>query len=370
MTAKLEADELVNPATAQASEKILAAKTSSMTNKLVAVESGTAGETHSNPAKGDVAVWGFGVTIPTSTKGQIFIKPGSTIKVTYLLAKGLTYVGLKTGTGLSTMEPTLTKNADGTTLLTWNLVAPSENEQAANDINYLFNIRTTVNSDVVPYTSLKNKGAYSANYYDDTVSGNSAVATIQVAPSESDAIPPTVGTAYAVAHRGPVDGAGNTATTSGNPNKTFYTEDNPTLGFTAYLTPAVATSSTFDFAMYTLHYYLDPNLQFTGFNTGTFYFRPDSSDTNPVVLAETPYATLAVDYGDGVYHALNTEVTLNQTLTKDQLVAMGLDTSKTVQEIILYFHKQGNDTLPSNVNSPDYGWAPAGMYGTATILTQ
>lgn len=373
VTAKLTADELSTAATATAHSSITANKTSSITNKIVSVESADPENAdHTNPAQNDTAVWGVGITLLTSQNGQVALQPGSDLVVTYKPAKGLTYKGLQSGEGLNMTTPTVTTNSDGSTTLTWTFRAPDIDTQTASDINYRFNVITTVNDDVISYTTLTNTAGYQATYYDGVTGGRTIDAKVQVAPADQSRIPDSVGSAYATSHRGPIDGAGNYQQTGKvDSNKTFYVEDDPTLGYQVILTSTVATSATRNFDLYTMHYFLDPHLNFTGFTTGEFYFRPDSSFTNYLPLTERPYMTLAVDYGDGVYHILDSEVTANETFTQQQLVDKGLDTSQTIKEILLFFHKQGSDTLPDDVDHPtESSWAPAGLYGSVKILAQ
>ncbi|MDO1605593.1 LPXTG cell wall anchor domain-containing protein [Lactobacillus sp. YT155] len=283
-------------------------KNLSLVNKVKSIynnDPGTVGY-HTNPAIGDTILWNASVGAPKKVEGSVFLKPGSDIKVTYVLDSKLEYISMENET---LPQPTLSSDKH---TLTWTLKAPSIAEQMANpsfmEQNlsmklFVTNDKTNVFKDAINTLSI------TAEFNDGTTMTPEALdGKITISQSNPDTLPPLVsGGGYTSPHYGPIDDNGSTGGTSEFPD--ISVTDEATLGF-AFLPGSLwNTSAWFDFQAYTVHYKIDPNLNIKSFYTGKFVYHPSSTvGSKNTPLKNQPHYSFNVRYDEDEDDAPSTYV--------------------------------------------------------------
>lgn len=350
----------------------------SVTNHIGSIKD-SAGETHINPTQNDSVVWNWAVNIPTSQNGVKLIQAGKNIIFTYTLPKGLTYVGMDSADGLTNPTPTVVvDSATGITTLTWTQPASSLADQVANDQTYKFGVKTTVDDDVANYEELATTGQYTATYTDGTTDTETSSAltdaTVTVTPYDPSTLPTTSGKVAASVSAGPADGKGHTTLdyTSGDP--TVYIEDNPILLTYDVLTGVYGsqqTSSTYpNLKYFGMHQEFDGNQVLQTIQLNPAVYRPNMSYKDQP-LTVYPFVTLAVKYaGENTtnqYQVLssNIDTSKKNVFTRTDLLAMGLDASKDVIDVFMYYHLDADgQALPTDPDTWYFNIKPTNTNNT------
>ncbi|MBC2096156.1 MucBP domain-containing protein [Listeria welshimeri] len=333
VTGEFSADNLSEKVTEQAETSVNATATTALSNDFTSVENSV----NHNPSQGDVGIWSFNLNIPKKSTGSLFIEEGKKIIIEYTLADNLDYLGVAG----DTPEPTKIEGQK----LTWELAAPTylEQEKATSLLNKTFQIRTFFQTTIPNFTTVENKAIATTNFI--TLSDSivdKANASVSVSANDPSTIPPTIGSVYAPAHRGPVDANWGVATTTGNPDIKVY--DTAKLGFSLMLNSAMNDSPWYDFLYYDAYYNIDDNLDLEYFRSGDFYFKPNNSYPGWAELKKSPKYNLLVKYdGDTEWTTLKENVELSKMYTRKEL---GIPDDKHVSKVWLHFT-----------------YAPAGMYG-------
>jgi LPXTG-motif cell wall-anchored protein len=319
-------------------------------------------ENHTNPIAGDTVNFDFGAWIPTAEGGTTLVKPGSTIKVQYALGPDLSYVGMVAGTDKVSDEPTVQVNSEGYTILSWDFVADSEAQQATTSPTYKFTVQAKVADDVTDFTKTFTQANLSFTSDEgQKLSAEPSQASFTISPYDPRGRFLVNGVAFVPNYTyNTADGVGNAANESGtNPDPTVELENDPVMFAHTFVTSgAPGTYSTDNTLRYlALHVLLDPNTVLQGLKLDRGYYFPNS-DTGQNILADEPYASLAVKYegeGDDVYHVLKGDINMStaHTYTRADLIAMGLDPDKAVVNMYLYYHQTTNpdQNIPANVDT-------------------
>ena len=361
LSGKLSADETTQDIPA-ASVKLTSTPKGGATNVLHSVKSADGTDTQTNPIAGDTVSFDFGTWIPTTQDGTTLVKEGSPITVTYTLPAGMTYTGMESGTDLDSTTPTITPNADGTTTLTWQYTADDADSQITTDFTKEYIVQAQIANTVAAWSTLST----SANMTFTTTDGDErmakpAAAKFTVTPQDVRAAIKQQGTSWAPVYTyNSLDGD-ETATgeANTNPDPTVYIENSPLLYRTVHATSNVAGYDNPEgtFVYYAVHNQIDPNetLQTLYINPATFNA---SSKVGSQPLTRYPYITVAVKYagdGDNDYHVLKSDVNTAETtvLQRADLVALGLDPTKAVTDVYLYYHMTADPSavIPANVDT-------------------
>ncbi|WP_125570353.1 KxYKxGKxW signal peptide domain-containing protein [Lacticaseibacillus songhuajiangensis] len=361
LSGKLSADETTQDIPA-ASVKLTSTAKGGATNVLHSVKSADGTDTQTNPIAGDTVSFDFGTWIPTTQDGTTLVKEGSPITVTYTLPAGMTYTGMQTGTDLDDTTPTITPNTDGTTTLTWQYTAGDADSQITTDFIKEYIAQASIAKTITDWTKLTT----SADMTFTDINGDgqmvpTADATFTVTPQDLRAAIAQKGTAWAPmytynSYSGNMESDSKVNT---NPDPTVYTEDSPLLYRQILATSSVAGSGNPEgtFVYYAVHNQIDPNETLQ-----TLYINPAVFNASVTIgsqpLTRYPYITIAVKYqddGKNVYHALKSDVNTAEStiLHREDLVALGLDPTKAVTDLYLYYHMTANPSavIPANVDT-------------------
>ncbi|MBC1416150.1 LPXTG cell wall anchor domain-containing protein [Listeria innocua] len=333
VTGEFSADNLSEKVTEQAETTVNATATTALSNEFTKVENSI----NNNPSQGDIGIWSFNLNIPKKSTGSLFIEEGKKIIIEYTLADKLDYLGVAG----DTPEPTKIEGQK----LTWEIAAPTylEQEKATSLLNKTFQIRTFFQTSIPNFATVENKAVATTNFITLTDSiVDTSKASVSVSASDPATIPPTIGSVYAPAHRGPVDENWGIATVTGNPDIKAY--DSAKLGFSLMLNSAMNDSPSYDFIYYDVYYNIDDNLNLDYFRSGDFYFKPNVNYPGWPQLKKSPKYNLLVKYdGDTDWTTLKEDVELSKMYSRKDL---GIPDDKHVSKVWLHFT-----------------YAPAGMYG-------
>ena len=361
LSGKLSADETTQDIPA-ASVKLTSTAKGSATNVLHSVKSADGTDKQTNPIAGDEVSFDFGTWIPTTQDGTTLVKEGSPITVTYTLPAGMTYKGMESGTDLDDTTPTITPNTDGTTTLTWQYTAGDADSQITTDFIKEYIVQAQIANTVAAWSTLST----SANMTFTTVNGdgrqiNPATAKFTVTPQDIRAAIDQQGTSWAPVYTFNSLNGEETATgeANTNPDPTVYIENSPLLYRTVHATSNVAGYANPEgtFVYYAVHNQIDPNETLQ-----TLYINPATFNASAAIgsqpLTRYPYITVAVKYagdGDNDYHVLKSDVNTAETtvLQRTDLVALGLDPTKAVTDVYLYYHMTADPSavIPANVDT-------------------
>lgn len=332
VTGELSADNLSEKVTEQAETTVNATATTALSNDFTKVENSI----NNNPSQGDIGIWSFNLNIPKKSTGSLFMEEGKKIVIEYTLADKLDYLGVAG----DTPEPTKVEGQK----LTWEIAAPTylEQEKANSLLNKTFQIRTFFQPTIPNFATVENKAVATTNFVTLTDSiVDTSKASVSVSASDPATIPPTIGSVYAPAHRGPVDANWGIATVTGNPDIKVY--DTAKLGFSLMLNSAMNDSPWYDFLYYDTYYNIDDNLNLDYFRSGDFYFKPNVNYPGWAQLKKSPKYNLLVKYdGDTDWTTLKEDVELSKMYSRKDL---GIPDDKHVSKVWLHFT-----------------YAPAGMY--------
>ncbi|EIX1153305.1 MucBP domain-containing protein [Listeria monocytogenes] len=332
VTGEFSADNLSEKVTEQAETTVNATATTALSNEFTKVENSI----NNNPSQGDIGIWSFNLNIPKKSTGSLFIEEGKKIIIEYTLADKLDYLGVAG----DTPEPTKIEGQK----LTWEIAAPTylEQEKATSLLNKTFQIRTFFQTSIPNFATVENKAVATTNFITLTDSiMDTSKASVSVSASDPATIPPTIGSVYAPAHRGPVDENWGIATATGNPDIKAY--DSAKLGFSLMLNSAMNDSPSYDFIYYDVYYNIDDNLNLDYFRSGDFYFKPNVNYPGWPQLKKSPKYNLLVKYdGDTDWTTLKEDVELSKMYSRKDL---GIPDDKHVSKVWLHFT-----------------YAPAGMY--------
>ncbi|MBC1379517.1 MucBP domain-containing protein [Listeria innocua] len=333
VTGEFSADNLSEKVTEQSETTVNATATTALSNEFTKVENSI----NNNPSQGDIGIWSFNLNIPKKSTGSLFIEEGKKIIIEYTLADKLDYLGVAG----DTPEPTKIEGQK----LTWEIAAPTylEQEKATSLLNKTFQIRTFFQTSIPNFATVENKAVATTNFITLTDSiVDTSKASVSVSASDPETIPPTIGSVYAPAHRGPVDENWGIATVTGNPDIKAY--DSAKLGFSLMLNSAMNDSPSYDFIYYDVYYNIDDNLNLDYFRSGDFYFKPNVNYPGWPQLKKSPKYNLLVKYdGDTDWTTLKEDVELSKMYSRKDL---GIPDDKHVSKVWLHFT-----------------YAPAGMYG-------
>jgi LPXTG-motif cell wall-anchored protein len=361
LSGKLSADETTQDIPA-ASVKLISTPKGGATNVLHSVKSADGTDKQTNPIAGDAVSFDFGTWIPTTQDGTTLVKEGSPITVTYTLPAGMTYKGMESGTDLDDTTPTITPNTDGTTTLTWQYTAGDADSQVTTDFIKEYIVQAQIASTVAAWSTMSTSA--DMNFVD--VNGvtqwvTPAAAKFTVTPQDIRAAIDQKGTNWAPVYTFNSLNGEETATgeANTNPDPTVYVENSPLLYRTVHATSNVAGVDNPEgtFVYYAVHNQIDPNetLQTLYINPATFNA---SNEIGSQPLTRYPYITVAVKYaGDGAndYHVLKSDVNTAETtvLQRADLVALGLDPTKAVTDVYLYYHMTADPSavIPANVDT-------------------
>lgn len=361
LSGKLSADE-TSQDIAPATITLVSTPKGAVTNVIGSVTSADASESHVNPVAGDTVNFNFGAWIPTTQDGTTLVKEGSQITVEYKLPAGMTYTGMGTGTGLDETTPTVTPNADGTTTLTWLYTAENADSQITTDFIKNYMVQAQVATTVADWATLStNANMFFTDASGDPRQAKQADATFTVTPQNVRKAIDQKGTSWAPmytynSYSGNMESDSKTNT---NPDPTVYTEDSPLLYRQILATSSVAGSHNPEgtFVYYAVHNQIDPNETLQ-----TLYINPAVFNASIAIgsqpLTRLPYITIAVKYegdGDNDYHVLKSDVNTAETtvLHREDLVALGLNPTKAVTDLYLYYHMTANPSavIPANVDT-------------------
>ncbi|MBC1375207.1 MucBP domain-containing protein [Listeria sp. FSL L7-1699] len=333
VTGEFSADNLSEKVTEQAETIVNATATTALSNDFTKVENSI----NNNPSQGDIGIWSFNLNIPKKSTGSLFIEEGKKIIIEYTLDDKLDYLGVAG----DTPEPTKIEGQK----LTWEIATPTylEQEKATSLLNKTFQIRTFFQTTIPNFATVQNKAVATTSFVTlaDSIIDTSN-ASVSVSASDPATIPPTIGSVYAPAHRGPVDADWGIATVTGNPDIKAY--DSAKLGFSLMLNSAMNDSPSYDFLYYDVYYNMDDNLKLDYFRSGDFYFKPNINYPGWPKLKKSPKYNLLVKYGDDTdWTTLKEDVELGKMYSRKDL---GIPDDKHVSKIWLHFT-----------------YAPAGMYG-------
>ncbi|MCI1283426.1 MAG: KxYKxGKxW signal peptide domain-containing protein [Lacticaseibacillus songhuajiangensis] len=317
---------------------------------------------HVNPIAGDTINFNFGAWIPTSEGGSKLLMPGSTVQVVYAMSPDLDYVGMVSGDGKVTAEPSIVVASDGYKILTWKFVAGSIAEQEAASPTYNFIVQAKVADNTADYAPELTQAKISGTTDDGRpIASSVASANFTVSPySATDRIVQN-GAGF-----GPnftyntADGNGNAAADAGtDPDPTVEIENDPILtAHTAVTSGGPGEYSPSNTLRYlALHVLLDPNTVLQNVTLAKGYYYPNP-ETAPTTLTDPPYATLAVKYaGEGVdtYHVLKGDINtaVKHSFNRADLIAMGLNPNQAVVNLYIYYHNTANpaQNIPANVDT-------------------
>ncbi|WP_164511956.1 mucin-binding protein [Lacticaseibacillus daqingensis] len=401
-SAQFSADGL-SPQTTQATATAVAAARAAVTNAILNIAAADPAVTHDNPAQGDTVTLGAGYTVSTADAGAGLVAEGTPITMTYTLAKGLTYGGMATVDGYLTDAPVVTTNAAGATVLTWTQPAGARAAQLAASATYKYAFLATVDADVALFTRLVNPAQLTAQMADGTTfTANAVNATVMISPANPTAPVTAVGGTWPLSSYGPANGEMTLNTGTGNADPTVYAERAPLLATTSVISTSyfgigvsdaaymAQTQGMIDYVA--MHQRLSAGETLQRLVIGQAYYNPSVSEANPLFneasfgrltptgyapLTTYPYLTLAVKYaGETTYTVLETRLRTDQTytLTRQALLAMGLDPAKTVVDVYAYYHLDADgQALPDNPDAviqsttPGPGQAPVSNFDVTQV---
>lgn len=316
---------------------------------------------------GDLLVYRVGISAPKSTLGQAYFKPGSTTSLVYLIPDGLSFVGVDN----STVQPVV-QTSGGKTLLTFNLVAPSlEDQLAAKDnlFNAYFNIVLRINKDTPALTKLTTQSQVNAvSINGENTTSKIASSTIQVSANEKTPITPTDGSARAQYNWGPADGEGNLNEHFANIDPTVY--PNATLAFLMqtgsedfdYMDTDFGKRGKYSITKYIATYNVDPhlNVDLMSVTAPKSYVRivEQSAYGIEVPFVEQPVADVYVRYQDETDFEATPIMTDLTTTNGDVDMSQYVDNNRGVAQIQFVYkvHPQGLQTNTFFKMSPKAGY--------------
>lgn len=316
---------------------------------------------------GDLLVYRVGISAPKSTLGQAYFKPGSTISLKYLIPAGLSFVSVDS----STVTPVV-QTSGGKTLLTFNMTAPSlEDQLAATDnlFNAYFNIVLRINKDTKALTKLTTQSQVNATSINgDSTTSKIANSTIQVSANAKTPITPTDGSVFVQYHWGPADGEGNLTKKIGNVDPTVY--PNAQLAFKMqtgpedfdYLDTEFPIYGNYAITKYIATYNVDPhlNVDLMAVTAPSSYVEiPEQSVYGiQVPLVEQPVADVYVRYQDENDFETTPIMTDLTTTNGDVDMSRYVDNNRGVAQIQFVYkvHPQGLQTNTYFKMSPKAGY--------------
>ncbi|MCH5461633.1 hypothetical protein HC026_03210 [Lactobacillus sp. LC28-10] len=316
---------------------------------------------------GDLLVYRVGISAPKSTLGQAYFEPGSTTSLKYMIPDGLTFVGVDN----STVTPVI-QTSGGKTLLTFNMTAPSlEDQLAATDnlFNAYFNIVLRINKDTKALTKLTTQSQVNAvSINGENTTSKIASSTIQVSANDKTPITPTDGSAWAQYNWGPADGEGNLNEHFANIDPTVY--PNATLAFLMqtgsedfdYLDTDFGKRGKYSITKYIATYNVDPhlNVDLMAVTTPKSYVRivEQSAYGIEVPLVEQPVADVYVRYQDETNFEATPIITDLTTTNGDVDMSQYVDNNRGVAQIQFVYkvHPQGLQTNTYFKMSPKAGY--------------
>ncbi|WP_056946904.1 LPXTG cell wall anchor domain-containing protein [Secundilactobacillus odoratitofui] len=319
---------------------------------------------------GDLMVYQVGISAPKNLVGQAYFEPGTPIKLSYLVPKGMTFVAVDN----STVKPTGYLNANGDPILVFSLEAPSlEDQLAATDnlFNQYFNIVLRINSDTPAFTSLSTLSQVEATSVNgEQITSATAESTIQVSKYYPSDYIPVNGTITYHYNWGPADGEGNLASGAGHVDPTVYS--NAKLAFQMQTGPAEFYYEDgsdkgpdwgyFMIKKYVAVYNVDAHLNVDQMAIS----QPESwvlGDDTPIPFLVTPLMNIYVRYQDESEFE-DTPILTNVTTTNGFIdMSQYVDNARGVAQIKFDYtvSPQGLTTAVKFIMSPK-----AGYYGTVS----
>lgn len=368
-TTVLTADDQTT-VTGEAATKITATDATSETS-IASTITGSDGTVKKYAASGDNIDWSIAGQVYTAQAGVELLDPDTPMTLTYTVDKNLIFKDVTNGSGIELPAPNVVTNADGSTTLTWTFKPGTLAEQAAQNIKYGVKVNTQVKPDTLSFTTVTNVPELSYKTITGTQvdkKANLPAASVLVTNNNPESYT-KVGSIFMMGQISTADGNGGYDTTQNvgtNLDPVVVAEDNPVLkwldmaneGYLGILNQDTLHELYGDYNYYAILQNINKGEVLQSIYLSPAKYLPNYSYYNEhgmQNLKVAPTVTLAVQYaGETSYQSLadNLAVDGSETLTRAEMIQMGLDPDKDIQRVWLYYHKHGQGELPT-INAED-----------------
>lgn len=316
---------------------LIANQNVSLANKLSGILVEGLNEDRLSIRYNDTAVFSVGVSVNKFVSGTLALDKSETVKVSYTLADGLSYVSDTSG-----VQPSV----DGNTY-TWEFASDAnENEEYFFYTN--FEIQAKVVDDLTLFSKIINTANVRVKFIDGSSNEFSSNATVLISPDFEYVLPEYLnGGAYTSVYSGPSDALGNVGWIN---NDDVSVTDGALLGWNFYLTPLGATHPDLGNNTYNVFFHPDENINIKRMYSGDFYYRPSSAfaEAGLQPIEDDVFYSVSIKYAGEDQWVQGAPAIVPSTYYSTE--EMGIDPSKKVETIWFHFHNNEESIFASDIS--------------------